>query len=93
MYCSASCRVVASRVRKQATIRAFAEYTGKLEHEAADIADSSRAALKGMQIYLAGRGLTYQTAQRAWVADVAAGTGVPDALPLPIDVSGHKYSM
>lgn len=59
---------MASRVRKQATILAFAEYTGKLEREAADIADASNAALKGMQAFLGDRGLVYEPSRRAWVA-------------------------
>lgn len=67
-YCSSSCRVMSSRVRKQATIRAFSEYTGKSEQETADIADASTAALKGMQTFLTARGLVYEPSRRAWVA-------------------------
>ena len=65
-YCKAGCRTQASRARKRATVAAFASYIGRDVGTIADIADRSTLALKGMQVFLAERGLRYEPARRAW---------------------------
>jgi hypothetical protein len=72
VYCSASCRTLASRAKREATIAAFVEYSMKSLREAADYAEN-RAGYAAMQAILKKRGLKYMPHRRQWVADVSRG--------------------
>jgi hypothetical protein len=75
-FCSSSHKVMASRIRRAATIQAYAEYTGRGLAACMEYAELHKNAIRAMQVFLSKKGLVYSYEHRAWVADVFMPVGV-----------------
>jgi hypothetical protein len=65
-YCKPSCRTLASRSRRLATIAAFCQHSHKTMAEAEDFSELP-GGLKAMQTFLIKKGLLYEQRSRAWL--------------------------